>query len=224
MAPRKPTIDESQIGFDDEDGVPVYGPQVTGITDPVGGPAPEDRPSLKSKDEDLRNWREVWKVGKKKPYKFDDLQRGRFLLVLSQTERVADAAAAAGISYSYARQVYREDPEFAEAWEDAVQEYRARVFAEVQQRAIEGTLEPIFAGKDGELKGYKVVKSDALLIMEAKRAIPDYRDKKEIDVTTGGKPVAFPLAVPAATLAELADGYEYPTEPPNPDAPIGSEI
>lgn len=221
MAPKKPEIDESQIGFDEEDGVPIYGPQVTGVVDPVGGPTPEQKPSLRT---DYANWKDIWKVGNKTVQKFNNIQRGRFLAVLSQTDRPATAAAAAGISYSHARSVYRDDPEFAAAWDDARQEYFERVFTEVQQRAIEGELEPIFAGKDGELKAYKIKKSDALLIMEAKRVNPEYKDKKEIDVTTGGKPVAFPLTASTATLEEMAEGYEYPSEPPDPDAPIGSEV
>lgn len=206
----------------EDDDQPIWGGPESGVDVSVDGIAPKDRPELNT---DFKNWKDTWKVNRRKAYKFDDLAKGRFLHVLGQTDRFGHAAAAAGISEGRAYEVIREDEEFAEAVSDARNQHRDKVMREVQRRAIEGVVEPIIGGKDkNEVVGYKRIFSDSLLTMEARRANPDYREKKEVDLNHGGGVVAFPATMTPEELEEWAESYEYPDGPPDPDAPEGTEL
>lgn len=79
-----------------------------------------------------------------KPYKFDTKSKIRFLEELSLTGRKFHSAAAADITMLTVRAHVDDDPEFAQAYEDAIEIYKESVRAEVRRRGITGWLEPVY--------------------------------------------------------------------------------
>jgi hypothetical protein len=104
--------------------------------------------------------------------KFTSERRETFLGVLAETGNVTRAAACVGMTR---RQMYyhREaDAEFAEAWEDAVEQATDELEEEARRRALEGVEEEVYF--QGEVVGYKRVYSDAMMALMLKA----YRSKR----------------------------------------------
>ena len=131
------------------------------------------------------------------PYKFDlDAQR-RAVEAWADLGRQSVAAGAAGVSVFTIKNYIRYDPDFAEAWEEARMVYRDKIQAEVYRRGVVGYLKPIVSTlrrrtEDGveivkEIVGHETVLSDRMLELEAKRVVPEYRDRQEpaVQVNTG---------------------------------------
>jgi len=75
------------------------------------------------------------------------------------------------------------DPEFAAAWEDAVDMARAEVEHEIYRRSTEGYEEPVFGGKYREqVVGTVRRYSDRLLELRARAMLPAYRDAAALTV------------------------------------------
>lgn len=74
------------------------------------------------------------------------------------------------------------DTWYRENFKDAVQAYRDLIEGEVHQRAIDGIEVPIIGkvqtplGPEDQIIGHKTVKSDLLLMFQAKRHIPEFKD------------------------------------------------
>lgn len=111
-----------------------------------------------------------------------------FLAALSEYGVVTTACKEADISRAavYLHREHHED--FAQAWENALQEAADRMEREVFRRAVEGVEEPVFGsmgsnmgtGQIGTVRKY----SDTLLIFALKAARPDkYRDRTESKTT-----------------------------------------
>lgn len=66
-----------------------------------------------------------------------------FLEALATIPVVARAARAAGVDYRYAYRTREADPEFAAAWDDAVEQGVDRAEQEAFRRAVEGYEEPV---------------------------------------------------------------------------------
>ena len=99
----------------------------------------------------------------------------RFLQILGQSCNVAMACKIAGVDRSVAYDHKRTLPEFAAKWGDAIETAVEMLEAEAWTRAKK--------------------KSDLLMIFLLKAHKPDkYRERAEIDVTSGGKPLLDPLA------------------------------
>lgn len=118
-------------------------------------------------------------------------QRARtaFLDELRKRGNVSEAAAVAGIGRRTAYEVRDRDPEFAAAWDEAIEAAVDAMEAEAWRRAVEGVDEPVFGrvGKDqdgevGTIRRY----SDALMNTLLKAHRPEkYRER--IDVQQHGK-------------------------------------
>lgn len=121
---------------------------------------------------------------------FTDERKDRALEAYAESGVIYLAAASSGVSCETIRQHLRTDELFAEAWEEAHRAYCAAVVAEVHRRGVEGTLEPVIGrvGKDtDDVITYVRRYSDRLLEFEAKRHMPEYRDKQQVDMNvTGG--------------------------------------
>lgn len=130
-------------------------------------------------------------------YKFDRDQRDRFLESYAKTGLIWVSARAAGVSEECIRRYKKENIEgFADEFIAAQGIYRDTLEAEIHRRAIDGWDEPVVGGKDRD----KVVAhihrySDRLLEFHAKRHIPDYREKSQLDVAVTGGVIAVPVAV-----------------------------
>jgi hypothetical protein len=101
-----------------------------------------------------------------------------FLKNLATSANVSVACQRAGVSRSTAYRVRATDDEFAEAWEDAIDEAVDALEGEAHRRAVEGTLEPVYQGgkQVGEIRKY----SDTLLIFLLKAHRPE--KFREIDI------------------------------------------
>src|SRR5690606_18484748 len=86
----------------------------------------------------------------------------------------------------------KEDPDFAAAWDEAMEQASDALEVEARRRAIEGWDEPVFY--QGMETGMVRKFSDTLLIFLLKGARPEkYRDR--IDHTTKGKEIPGPGVV-----------------------------
>ena len=120
--------------------------------------------------------------------KFDDAAKSMSLEMFAKTGRISDAAMIAGVSVTTVRDHLNRDQDFSAAWEIARQQYCDHVTALVEKRGFEGIEEPILGGKyKDEVVAHKRVFSDSLAMMHAKRYVPEYREKQQLDMTvTGG--------------------------------------
>lgn len=118
------------------------------------------------------------------PKKFDESAKARVIENLATLGAMTQAAQCVGVTYETIRVHRKSDPEFDAACENAIEAYRDALTAEVHRRGVEGWDEPVY--QKGELVGHKRVYSDRMLEMQAKRFIPEYRDKQQIDHNHSG--------------------------------------
>jgi len=107
-----------------------------------------------------------------------------FLDELSKCGNVKDACVAAGVGRRTVYDWRAKDPEFAQAWDSALDEAADTMEREAFRRAVEGTEKPVFGslgkgkgtGEVGRIREY----SDTLLIFLLKAARPEkYRERTE---------------------------------------------
>ena len=128
---------------------------------------------------------------------FDDGAKGVALDMFAKTGRVTDAAMVAGVSSSTVRNHLERDPEFAQAWEIARQEYADYVTGLIEERAFKGIEEPIIGGKfRDQVVAHKRVFSDSLAMMHAKRYVEEYRERQQLDVSVAGGVLAVASPMP----------------------------
>ena len=101
-----------------------------------------------------------------------------FLSALENTGIVAWAAKAAGVGRRTVYDHLNADPEFAERWEEALDNAEARLEEEVMRRALEGEQVPVYY--KGKVVGHKTRKSDTLLMFAIKNL--QRRRERERDV------------------------------------------
>lgn len=99
-----------------------------------------------------------------------------------------EAAAHAGISRTTLFEWRRDDPEFAAAWLEAVEEGTDRIEAEAYRRAVEGYERPVFQG--GEEVGRVREYSDTLLTLLIKGRRPgQFNTERHQHVGGDGGPI-----------------------------------
>ena len=103
-------------------------------------------------------------------------KRKVFLSILAKTGVVAEAARAVGYTDTATLQQYRRnDEEFAEAWDYALEAAANILEEEADRRAKDGVLEPVFY--KGAVAGYKTNYSDTLLMFRLRGLKPGmYRE------------------------------------------------
>ena len=113
-------------------------------------------------------------------------RRRIFLDVLARTGRVAESARAAGFTdTSYLKKVRNGDPEFAAAWDAALEAAADMLEDEAVRRAVQGVRKAIMY--KGQIVGYDLIYSDRLLMFLLKGARPDkFAERKKVDATVGG--------------------------------------
>jgi hypothetical protein len=129
-------------------------------------------------------------------YIFDNIRHPKkrhFLTHYGNTAgNVLKAAKFAGITRQTHYIWLRDDPEYAEAFEQAQQLALATIEAEIIRRGIKGFKEPLVY--QGKLTGQYVRRySDNLLMFYAKRRDPQYRDNwtQQIGIMAGNVQIAF---------------------------------
>lgn len=107
-----------------------------------------------------------------------------YLENLAHSGRRVQSAKQAGTSRTTIMRWQQEYPDFDTACEEALEQYRESLQAEIYRRGVEGVDEPVFyqGVHVGDVRKY----SDALLILEAKRHMPEYRDRSTTDVNVKG--------------------------------------
>jgi hypothetical protein len=101
-----------------------------------------------------------------------------FLLYLSATGNVSSAAMRAGIERSTAYRLYESAPDFAEAWDAALEVACDALELEARRRAFVGTAKPVFyKGQEvGSIREY----SDTLMVVLLKAHRPGkFRERAE---------------------------------------------
>ena len=129
---------------------------------------------------------------------FDDSAKGLALDIFAKTGRITDAASVAGVSITTVRSHLQKNPEFAQAWEIAREQYADHVTSLIEERAFTGIEEPIIGGRHrDEVVGHKRIYSDSLAVMHAKRYVEAYRERQQLDLTVNGGVLAVASSMPA---------------------------
>lgn len=90
------------------------------------------------------------------------------------------------------------DPDFAAAWDEAIEVARAEIEHEIYRRSTEGYDEPVFGGRyKEEVVGTIRRYSDRLLELRARALLPAYRDAAALNVN---KRVTHDLDIDVALL------------------------
>ena len=100
--------------------------------------------------------------------------RAEFLKALSETANITISSQIADLPRRTAYRWLKTDPEFAAAWEEALEQATERLEEEVRRRAVDGVDEPVF--HQGEICGCRRKYSDNLLMFLLKKRKPEYRD------------------------------------------------
>lgn len=121
-----------------------------------------------------------------------------FLAAYAETGIITTAALAAGVDRKTIYNWQEHDEAFSLRFYDAEATANDLIRAEILRRAYEGVEEPVFQlGKyAGTIRKY----SDTLLIFEAKRRMPEYRDKVDVKTTVQGNLSYDITASPEAAL------------------------
>jgi hypothetical protein len=129
--------------------------------------------------------------------KFDRRAREHFLAVLGETASPTRAAAAVGVSRTWAYAAREKDLEFRVAWDQAVDLAMERLLEESYRRAVDGVEEPVVQGGrvvsvldpgTGEERPFSVTRySDRLMEVLLKFRYPDQMaDRLRADVKVDG--------------------------------------
>ena len=126
-------------------------------------------------------------------------KRQAFLAALAETANVLKSSELTKIARRMAYDWRAADPDFADAWERALDIGADALEDEAVRRAVEGVDEPVFY--QGEAVGVVRKYSDTLLIFLLKGRRPEkYRDRLShaIGVPDGG-PVTFKVTIPGVS-------------------------
>lgn len=134
--------------------------------------ARKPNPKIKGNSElfSIEKWNENLQFGTKKTQATMEV----FLNALAKGYSVNKARQEAGLSYTIIYKWRKEDPEFAEAWESALEAGKDRIEDEIFRRGHDGIDKNIYY--QGELVDVVTEYSDPLLLAKAKAKIPDYRN------------------------------------------------
>ncbi len=130
-----------------------------------------------------------------------------FLQALSQRPVARDAAKASNISLRSIYDYARVHPEFARAWDEVIIVGHEAAVAEAYRRAVDGITVPIPLG-DGKWVDH-IKYSDDLLKLWLKANRPEYQDRTQVDITSGGQPLGSLdwAKIPPGDAVRLAQAY-----------------
>lgn len=120
-------------------------------------------------------------------------RRDAFLIALEETANVTQACKKAKLPRRSAYEWRDAAPEFAAAWDAALDRGTDALEDEAVRRASEGTLKPVFykGGKCGSIREY----SDTLLMFMLKGRRPEkFKDRQETEISgKGGGPLVVEI-------------------------------
>lgn len=132
---------------------------------------------------------------------FDDILRDVYLEELEKVGQPRRCARAVGVSYSSVQAAVKNEPEFRDAYQDAMGLFSEAVEEEVRRRAMDGVEEPVFY--KGESKETVNRKSDGLLTLLVKAKNSEFNDKIKAEVSIAGG-LLVTSALPKTTEEWLA--------------------
>ena len=135
----------------------------------------------------------TWREGYAAHAVFDDPAKQVYLDFLAKTGRRYDAAHAAGVTPRTVLRHVEDDPEFAEARQDALEAWRDKVLKQAERLAMTGVEEPVASG--GKVVGTKRVFATQILAMEMRRVEPAYKERHEHDVNVRGGVLVAPAGM-----------------------------
>lgn len=124
-------------------------------------------------------------------------KRQRFLDALTKHGVITRACAEANVSDSCVSVHRKQDAEFEQQVQVALSGFRSVIEDAIHKRGIDGVSRSIYY--EGVVVGTEIVYSDSLLIQYAKRHIPEYRERLQVDNNHSGA-----LAVGLADLEKLS--------------------
>ncbi len=135
-------------------------------------------------------------------------KREAFLRNLEETGLSLKSARLAGAQLRALQRYKETDPEFRDAWSDALAGFRESLEQELYRRAVEGVLEPVFykGVQIGTIRRF----SDKLLEMLVKANDPRKYGRQQIDVDVRGG--VMMLHAPAMTADQWVETHTI--EPP----------
>lgn len=167
-----------------------------------------------AKRADQSNWRTKLQATR---LKFDDAAKERYLTVLAATGFKTRAAQAAGVTRQTVATHEENDPDFAEAMQEALDHYHSRFMQHWDTLVYEGTEEPIIGGKDrDEVIAHKRVYPINLIAMEARRVEPGFKERSEVDIKGGGGVLVVPANAAPDEWAKIVEGNNANTVQPDP--------
>ena len=133
------------------------------------------------------------KLGKSSPTRATKAVKAAYLEAIAELGTREAAAQAVGLPASVFRELVDEDASFQTLEQQALAVFRGKIEAEIYRRAIEGWDQPVF--HQGECIGHIRKFSDPMLELLAKRHIPEYQGKADVDIGIGGGVLVIPQRI-----------------------------
>lgn len=164
---------------------------------------------------DMKTWRTKLQASK---IKFDDTQKGIYLNHLRQFGRKQQACAAAGVGLDTVARHIENDPEFANAREEALAAY-ADVVQQLAWKLMSGVKKPIVGGQfKDEIITHELVHATNLLAMEMRKTDPAYKDRSEVDMNhKGGGVLVAPPGISAEDFVKQEEARNAGKKEPGAD-------
>ena len=122
-----------------------------------------------------------------------------------------DARHLHGVSYDWVKNRREKLPDFAKAWDAAVEEGNDAIRDEIKRRAMDGVRQAVY--HDGKVVGHRKMYSDDLLKFLAKSRMKEFSDNVQVDHNFKFDGAAEQLAAKFAQIFALPTGAEVPLIP-----------
>lgn len=144
-------------------------------------------------------WRE--RIRRARGQAFDDTAKHEFLEVLRLSGKMVIACKECGINRRTILRHREKDAEFEVAFDLMLELHAKDIVQRLEGQAMDGFHNDVYNTKTGEVIGSKIAYETPLRVALLKRFDPDgYKDRSEVDVTSGGKAIASP---PTASVEEF---------------------
>lgn len=174
------SIERGEIPFDGDD------PKHTGI----------HADTTKLTDEEVQSnplyWRE--RIRRARGAAFDDAAKTEWLEAFRKSGKITIACRETGVHRQTILRHREKDEEFEAAFDLMLELHASDIVDRIEERAMNGYENDVF-DKDGCAVGIKTTYETALAVKMLGRYDRDYKDRSEVDITSGGKVIAAPPRV-----------------------------
>lgn len=185
------SIERGEIPFDGDD------PKHTGV----------HADTSKLTDEEVQSnplyWRE--RIKRARGVAFDDVKKTEWLAAFERTGKIILACDEVGVARQTILRHREKDEEFEAAFDLALERHATSLVNRIEDRAMDGVTNDVYNSKTGDIIGTETKYETALAVKMLGRYDRDYKDRSEVDITSGGKILAIP---PTATREEFSGMLE----------------